>query len=277
MGKLIEKLRQVGQGSGGSFGFFGRGQAASTVARPAAVLVILTASSVASAEAVAKAGADAIIVTGWKPGSDLTAIKAAMESANVLWGVEYAGGSDDDVTGAAQKAGADFLLLGDEAPAAPLYDKPEQFDRAMTLSAPKNEMDLLLYRTANTLPAQVAFVGLPVGVHDLPNLPVSEFARLALLTAAVRFPLMAQVDEAPTLRASRILVRLGFGGIVLSGVGASADLIVQQVQTVRADLERIPMSEAQDHEGVSLGGLLGNLGTGVNPERREPEKDPDHE
>ncbi len=277
MGKLIEKLRQVGQGSGGSFGFFGRGQAASAPARPAAVLVTLAASSVAAAEAVAKAGADAIIIAGWKPDTDVAAIKTAMESANTLWGVEYSGGADDDVAAAAQKAGAGFLLLGAEAPAAPLYDQPEQFDRVVTLSAPQNEMDLMLYRTANTLPAQVALVSLPVGVSDLPKLTISQFSRLALLATIARFPLLAGVDEAPSLRASRMLVRLGVDGIVLSGVGVSAEQIAQQVQSVRADLEQIPMSEAQEHEGVSLGGLMGNLGVGVKPERREPDKEPDHE
>jgi hypothetical protein len=82
------------------------------------------------------------------------------------------------------------------------------------------------------------------------------------------------VDETPDLRASRALVRLGFDGIVLAGVGASPDQLAQQVQTLRADLEKIPLSEAEGHEGVSLGGLMGTLGA-AQPERREPEKAPD--
>lgn len=274
MGKLIEKLRQVGQGGGGSFGFFGRGQVAGAPARPAAVLVTLAASNVAAAEAAAKAGADIVIIAGWKPGADLAGIKTALESANTLWGVEYAGGADDDVASAAQQAGASFLLLGAEAPAAPLYDQPEQFDRVVTLSIPNTEMDLLLYRMVNSLPAQAALLTLPVGMRDLPKQSVNDFMRLALLSASVRFPTLAMVDEAPNLRASRALVRLGFDGIVLSGVGASPEQIAQQVQTLRADLETIPLSEAEGHEGVSLGGLMGNLGA-PSPERREPEKAPD--
>jgi hypothetical protein len=277
MGKLIEKLRQVGQGSGGSFGFFGRGQAASAVARPAAVLMTLTASDVAGAEAAAKAGVDAIIIAGWKPGADVKAIKAALESANILWGVEYSGGADEDVATAAQQAGASFLLLGAEAPAMPLYDQVEQFDRVVTLSAPNSEMDLLLYRMTNALPAQAALITLPVGMRDLPKQRISDFARLALLSASVRFPLLAAVDETPSLRAARTLVRLGFDGIALSGVGASAVQIAQQIESLRADLEKIPLSEGQEHEGVSLGGLVGNLGAAAQPERRDPEKEPDHE
>jgi hypothetical protein len=277
MGKLIEKLRQVGQGSGGSFGFFGRGQAASAAARPAAVLMTLAASDVAGAEAAAKAGVDAIIIAGWKPGADVKAIKAALESANTLWGVEYSGGADEDVATAAQQAGASFLLLGAEAPAMPLYDQVEQFDRVVTLSAPNSEMDLLLYRMTNALPAQAALITLPVGMRDLPKQRISDFARLALLSASVRFPLLAAVDETPSLRAARTLVRLGFDGIALSGVGASAVQIAQQIESLRADLEKIPLSEGQEHEGVSLGGLVGNLGAAAQPERRDPEKEPDHE
>lgn len=274
MGKLIEKLRQVGQGGGGSFGFFGRGQAAATPARPAAVLVTLTASNVAAAEAVAKAGADVVIIAGWKPGADVADIKTALESANTLWGVEYSGGADDDIATAAQQAGAGFLLLAAEAPAAPLYDQPDQFDRVVTLTTPSTEMDLLLYRMVNSLPAQAALITLPVGMRDLPKQSINDFMRLALLTASVRFPTLAMVDETPDLRASRALVRLGFDGIVLAGVGASPDQLAQQVQTLRADLEKIPLSEAEGHEGVSLGGLMGTLGA-AQPERREPEKAPD--
>lgn len=276
MGKLIEKLRQIGQGGGGSFGFFGRGQTANAPARPAAVIVTLGATDVAAAEAVAKAGVDAVVIAGWKPGTDITAIKTALESANTLWGVEYAHGADEDITSAAQKAGASFLLLGADAPAAALYDRADQFDRIITLIAPQNEMDMMLFRVTNTLPAQVAITSLSVGVAELPTLPLNQAARLTLLTTTARFPLLAVVDDTPSLSATRMLVRLGFDGIVLAGVGMSASQIAQQVQTVRADLEKIPLNEAQEHEGVSLSGLMGNLGAGVQPNRREPD-DPDHE
>ncbi len=222
MGKLIEKLRQVGQGSGGSFGFFGRGQTASVPARPAATLLTLAASQVDAAEAAAKAGIDIVVIAGWKPGADISAIKTALESASTLWGVEYSGGADAEVAAAAQKAGANFLLLGPDAPASALYEQTEQFDRVVTLSAPASEMDLLLYRMANALPAQAAVIQMPVGMRDLPKQTIVEAARLALLTSSVRFPLLAMVDEAPGMAAALALVRLGVDGIMVSGVGASA-------------------------------------------------------
>lgn len=275
MGKLIDKLRQVGQGGGGSFGFFARGQSANAPARPAAVFVRIAASDVAAAEAAGKAGADVAIVTDWKPGADVSSIKAALESASVVWGVEYSGGADDDVAQAAQKTGAGFLILGERAPATHVYDKPEQFDRVVTLTAPSSELDILLYRMSNVLPAQAGLVTLPIGVSELSHVSIAEFTRISLLAASVRFPLLVAVDTAPDLKAARALVRLGFDGIVLSGL--SADKIGKQVPALRADLEKIPLSEAQDTEGVSLGGLMGNLGTGVQPERREPDKEPEQE
>lgn len=277
MGKLIEKLRQIGQGGGGSFGFGGRGQATSASARPAAVVVTLSATEVAAAEAAAKAGVDAVIVASWKPGANVSAIKSALESANTLWGVEYDGGSDEDAVEAAQKVGAGFMVLGPDAPASALYDKAEGFDRVVTLEVPQSEMDLLRYRIANTLPAEVGLTPLPVGVADLPSLPLSQVTRLAMLTSTARLPLLAVVDDVPTMRATRMLIRLGFDGVVIAGAGIGASQIGQQIAAVRADLEKIPVNEALGHEGVSLSGLMGSQSASPQPGRREPDKDPDRE
>lgn len=277
MGKLIEKLRQIGQGGGGSFGFGGRGQSASAKARPAAVVVTLGAGEVAAAEAAAKAGVDAVIIASWKPGVDVSAITSALESANVLWGVGYDKGSDEDVVNSARKAGAGFMVLGADAPASALYEKAEGFDRVVTLAVPQSEMDLLHYRIANSLPASAGLTPLPVGVADLPTLPLSQVTRLAILTATARLPLLAVVDDVPTLQATRMLIRLGFDGVVIAGAGMSASQIGQQVGAVRADLEKIPLDEAQSHEGVSLSGLMGASSAAAQPGRREPDKDPDHE
>lgn len=277
MGKLIDKLRKIGQGSNGAFGFGGRGQTAGGPARPAAIVVTLGAREVAAAEAAAKAGVDAVIIASWTPGADIGGIKTALESANTLWGVEYDGGQDDDVVGAAQQAGAGFLVLGADAPASALYDKAEGFDRVVTLSVPQSEMDLLHYRIANSLPAQAGMTPLPIGVADLPALPLSQVTRLALLTSTARLPMFAVVDDVPTLRATRMLVRLGFDGVVIAGAGMSASQIGKQISAVRADLETIPVNEAAEHEGVSLSGLMGAQTPAAQPGRREPDKEPDHE
>lgn len=275
MGKLTEKLRQISQGSEGALGFLARGRGQGSAPRPAAVLVTLRATDTASAEAVAKAGVDAVIITGWKPGVEVSAVKTALESGGALWGVEYAGGEDEEVAAAAEKAGAGFLVLGPDAPAIALYEQVEKFDRVLTLSAPRDEMDMLTLRMTNALPAVAALMALPVGMRDLPRQSAMGFARLAILGESLRFPLLALVDETPDAKASRALVRLGMDGVVLTGVGVGAEALAQSVKTVRADLEKIPPQS--DREGVSLGGLMGNLGASLAQPAKEPEKEPDEE
>ncbi len=278
MGKLIEKLQQIGQGPTGSLGFTPRRDNGNT-ARPAAVLVTLRAVDTGAAEAVAKAGADAIIIAGWKPGANITAFKAAVESSRALWGVQYHGAGDDEPVKAAREAGAGFILLGEDAAVGALFDEPGQMqiDRVVTISAPKSEMDLLTLRVINSLPAQAALVALPAGVADLSALSVPAFAQMAIIAESLRFPLLATVNDAPDLRASRALIRLGVDGIVLSGIGVEADTLASQVRTVRADLEKIP--PLSQREGINLSGLMGAMGAA--PSKPEPtptpEIDPDGE
>ena len=281
MGKLIEKFQQIRQGSSGSLGFMPR-RDNGTAARPAAVLVTLSASEASVAEAVAKAGVDAVIISGWKPGANITTIKTALESGQALWGVRYSGAGGDEPVKAAREAGAAFILLGEDAAAGALFDESGQndrngqIDRIVTISAPQSEMDLVTLRVINALPAQAALVALPAGVADLSTLPVPAFAQLAIIAESLRFPLLATVNDVPDMRASRALVRLGVDGIVLAGVGIEADTLASQVRAVRADLEKIP---ARSEEGVNLSGLMGAIG--VTPAKPEPaptpETDPDEE
>ena len=276
MGKLIEKLQQIGQGASGSLGFTSRRDNGNT-ARPAAVLVTLRSADTGAAEAVAKAGADAIIIAGWKPGANITAFKAALESTRTLWGVQYHGSGDDEPVKAAREAGAGFMLLGEDAAVGALFDEAGQLDRVVSISAPKSEMDLLTLRVINSLPAQAALVALPAGVADLAALSVPAFAQMAIIAESLRFPLLATVNDTPDLRASRALVRLGVDGIVLSGVGVEADMLATQVRTVRADLEKIP--PLSRHEGANLIGMMGAMGaTASKPDPSPtPEIDPDEE
>ena len=272
MGKLLEKLRQVGQGSSGSLGFMPRRDSGAP-ARPAAVLVTLRAADTGAAEAAAKAGADGIIIAGWKPGANVSAIKAIAESSAAVWGVQYEGAGDDEPMKAARAAEAAFILLGEDAAAGALFDEAGQTDRVISISAPQSEMDLLTLRVLNTLPAQAALVTLPAGVSDLSALPVPAFARLAIMGEALRFPLLAMVNDAPDMSASRALIRLGMDGVVLSGVGVEEDHLASQVRAVRADLEKIP--PRSEREGINLTGLMGGLGAA--PGKPAPETEPDEE
>src|SRR5260370_42535538 len=85
MGKLVDKLQQIGQGGCGGIGFLGRtrGQAP----RPAAIVLTLRAADSAGAQAAIMSGADAIIITGGKPSTDLSVLKAALVRISPLRGV----------------------------------------------------------------------------------------------------------------------------------------------------------------------------------------------
>ncbi|MEO7000244.1 MAG: hypothetical protein ABI068_00390 [Ktedonobacterales bacterium] len=279
MGKLIEKLQQVSQSGGGGMGFFGRAREAERKARPAAVLVSLGVKDVAAVEAVAKQGADAVIVTGWTPQSaDLSAIKNALASSPTIYGVELAANvSGDGVLKAAQEAGASFAVLPASAPARILYEEVEQFDRVVTLDLPGDDMGLLLLRTQSLLPAQVALMRLDMPSAALANLSVADYAKLRLVAESLRFPLLVVVKEAAEQEATSMLARLGVDGIVLAGAGMAAATLGAQVQAVREALEHTPVHDKGD-SSVSLGGLMSAAGTSLTPPtRREPEREPDPE
>lgn len=272
MGKLTEKLQQVRQGSGGSLGFLSRGRE-QRAGRPAAIVVSLGAENAGAAESLVKAGADIVMVTGWRPGAKLDSVRAAVESAGAIWGVEYTSADGEEAAQAAQDAGASFIILGEAAPAMALFGDPEQIDRVLTLSVPRNEMDLLTLRLLNGLPANAAITTLPVRVAELARQSVEDFARLAILPESLRFPLLARVDAAPDAVSARALVRLGIDAIVLDG-GASN--LAAALPTLRADLEKIPEREGRRQGNVFVGGLMGSA---TPAERPEPDKrpDPDHE
>jgi hypothetical protein len=272
MGKLIEKIQQIGRGPSGSMGFMPRREN-NDKARPAAVLVTLLAQDAGAAEAAAKAGVDAIILTSWKPGADIAAFKAACESGQTLWGVRYDGGGDDEPATAAREAGASFIVLGENASVSALFDDSGQMDRVVSISAPQSEMELLTLRAVNALPAQAALVALPTGVADLASLTAQSFSRLAIIAESLRFPLLAAVNDAPDLSALHAIVRLGIDGVVMSGVGVEASALASQVREVRSDLEKVPPLSKRD--SVRLGGMLG--GAPATPARPEPEHEPDEE
>lgn len=276
MGKLLEKLQQVGQGSSGSLGFAPRRDGGSTP-RQAATLVTLRASDSAAAGAAAKAGVDGVIVASWKPGANVSTLSAALDASHTLWGVEYAGTGEDEPALAAREAGAGFILLGESAGAGALFDEAKQFDRVITISPPNSELDYLALRMTNSLPAQAALVELPTGVADLAGLSVAAFARLAAIAESLRFPLLAAVDDVPDLRACTALVRLGVDAVVLGGVGVEASALAGQISAVRAAMEKVP--PRTQREGVSLGSMMSGAGIGLAPRRQEPapEPDPDEE
>ncbi|HUY78787.1 MAG TPA: hypothetical protein VMV29_18590 [Ktedonobacterales bacterium] len=278
MGKLIDKLQQVGKGGESGMGFARR--ASGQAPRPAAVLVALRATDAAVAEAAAKNGADAVIITGWTPKTDVAPITKALASggAATLWGVEV-GELDADASEtlkAARTAGASFAIVPATAPAAILFDEVEQFDRVVTLAQPDDQMALLLLRAANALPVQAAFVRLDLSSAALARLSVTDFTRLKLIAESLRFPLLVALpaNEAPDATATNVLVRLGVDGVTLQGTEASAESVGAQVKAVREQLEKTPAPKDSGDGPISVGGLMGMGGL---RQATRPAPEPDEE
>jgi hypothetical protein len=276
MGKLVDKLRQVGQGSGSGMGFLGP-RTPAQAPRPAAVLVSLGAGDVAAAEAAVKNGADGIIVTRWKPGTELGKLHAAVQSSAV-WGVEAGDArTGSDALKSAQEAGASFALIGQSAPARLLVEPLDGFDYVVAVDPPSDDLGLVLLRAENLLPAQVALLQLRLSNADLASMSVGAFARLRLICEALRFPVLVTLAGAPETAHIRTLVRIGADGIVLPGEGVTASALGQQVQALREQLEKTPVDE-KDRSPVAIGGLMAAGGVlpaqtpGPQPER-EPEPD----
>jgi len=278
MGKLIDKLQQIGKGGETGMGFARRttGQAP----RPAAVLVALRASDDAVAEAAAKNGADAVIITGWTPKTDVSAVTKALASggAATLWGAQI-GELDADASEtlkAARAAGASFAIVPATAPASVLFEDVDQFDRVATVAQPDDQMALVLLRAANALPVQAAFVHLDVSAAALGRLSVADFTRLKLIAESLRFPLLVALPatETPDAAATNVLVRLGVDGVTLHGAGGVAATVGAQVKAVREQLEKIPALKDRDDSPVSVGGLMGSVRPVARP---TPEPDPDEE
>ena len=277
MGKLVEKLRQVDQGSGSGMGFLGP-RTPARAPRPAAVLVSLGAGDSAAAEAAVKNGADGIIVTRWKPGTDLAKLHAAVQPSAV-WGVEAGGdtkGAEDALKGA-QQAGAAFAVVGQSAPARLLAEPLDGFDYVVAVDPPSDDLGLVLLRAENLLPAQIALLQLRLSNADLASMSVGSFARLRLMCEGLRFPVLVTLAQAPDAAHVRTLVRIGADGIVLPGEGVSASALGQQVQALREQLERTPLDD-KDRSEVAIGGLMAAGGAipaqtpGPEP-GREPEPD----
>jgi len=276
MGKLIEKLEQVGQSGGGGFGFMGVARGASRPPRPAAILVSVGAGDTALAEAALDAGADGVVITSWTPASDTKGIAAAVDKHAGIWGVEFAADGIDaaGVAPQARDTGAAFLIVAPETPAAALLDEVERFDVVITVDPPKDDLSLIMMRAENLIPAQAALVRFNFSGSDLARLTVAEFARLRLICESIRFPRLITLQGAASAHA-RLLIRLGADALVLAGQGLSGEALAGQVKAFREELEKTP---PRRESGASIS-LSGTVPTAVQatPGQPKPERDPEHE
>src|SRR5215469_4563988 len=265
MGKLVEKLHQVGQATGNRFGFMGRADTNGHPPRPAALLVALGAGDTATAEASIKAGADGILITDWSPNSDIGRMKASLPG-DTLWGVEYAGASvaPEGVQKAAAEAGAGFLLIGPSAPAAVLFDEDQRLDLLVVVEIPRDDPARLLLRAENLLPAHAALIQLPSSSSALSKMTVNEFARLRWVFETLRFPSLVRLSEAVQAETVKALVHLGAEGIIISGATGKSEAVAKQVQMIGETLQTLPVGESR-RSSVAIGGFMSGAGESLVP------------
>ncbi len=265
-------------------GFLGlarqQGQARSP--RPAAVFVSVDAGSAAAGEAALKQGADGIILTGWKSGSDVSAAKAAAEANGAIFGVEYGAESyDEGVLKKAKEAGASFAVVQGTSSAHVLVEEVEGFDVVVAVDVPKDDLGLVLLRAENMVPAQAALLRAQITPNGLAKMTVADFARLRLAAEALRFPVLLTLAGAPDDAHVRTLARLGVSGLVLPAEGVNAEKLGAQVKALREQLEKTPI-RSEDRMPVAIGGLMDGGGASLTPQRPtrpapEPEPEPDEE
>lgn len=279
MGKLVDKLREVGQAGSGGVGFLARAQTQKP--RPAAIFISAGAGDTAAAEAALKSGADGVIVSGWTRDTDLSAHTATVGKGSAVLGVALAadGASGQDELAAAREAGASFAVVDPSTPACLLFEDVDQLDLVVTVDMPRDDLGLVLLRGENLLPAQAALLRAPLRNADLARLTVADFARLRLARESLRFPVLAALADAPDAANARLLVRLGLNGLILPGEGVSASALGAQVKALREELEQTPAGDSS-RGSVAIGGLMESAGQSLqqpHPTRREPQREPDEE
>src|SRR5262249_19708200 len=149
-------------------------------------------------------------------------------------------------------------------------------DLVVEVPIPKEDLGLLLLRTENLLPAQVALLRAGLASADLASMTVADYARLRLASESLRFPVLLMLAEAPETAHVRTLVRLGVSGLVLPGTGLTAEQLGMQVKLLREQLEKTP-ARVEDRSPVAIGGLMEAGGQSLPPRipRREPSPEPE--
>lgn len=281
MATLLDKLRQVNQVAGNGMGFLGA-RTPTHKPRPAAVIVTLNTADIAAAEAIAKAGADVVILTDWRPGAELTQLKAALEAGDsgLVWGIELSAPAttSPEALEAAHAVGAAFVVMSQQTPASALV-AARQIDGLETVIAidpPADDLSLLLVRAENLLPAVAALLRAQLSPADLNTMDIGGFTRLRLLNESLRFPMLVTVTQPPDEAQTRLLARLGVRGIVLPGTKTAGAALAEQVRTLREHLEQAPAHD-DDRASVAIGGLMASHTPTLEPGPERPQPGTPHE
>lgn len=277
MGKLIDKLQHVGHPNTGRLGFLSNARAAGPAARPAGIIVATDGPDAALAEAAASNGADAVLIHGWTPGTDLSAVTAALQPSGAVVGVDLTENAAAGTVKQAQAAGASFAIITQDNAAGLLFDELDQFDRVIAVDPPNDEMGYMMLRMQNVLPVQAALVRLPLRPEALTRLSVADYLRFRAVYESLQFPSLTMFaqQQAPAPEHVQTLVQLGADALIVPASGSAQELGAQ-VKALREALEKTPMPH-REGAPVFLGGLVSaTTGAGIPTEpEREPQREPE--
>jgi hypothetical protein len=279
MGKLVQKLHAVSQGSSTGMGFFSRPRGPERAARPAAVFIAGAADESAALGAALESGADGVIITGWQPGTrGLAGVTSALAARGAIAGVRLDGEYQAGALKAAADEGASFAILDQRTAARALFEEVEQLDVVATVVPPADDLGLLALRAVNLLPVQAVLIQADFAAAGLARLTVADFARLRLVWESVGFPSLVSVSGTLEDDDVRTLVQLGADGLLLSAAGDAAASVGQQVKALVAQLEKTPTPRARPESASLLGGLMGIPPQAApSPGRKPGTPDPDEE
>jgi hypothetical protein len=245
MGKLTETLQRAGRASGGAIGFVGGGAAAS---KPKACAIIVSVKGGADAVSAAiKAGADAVIVQE-------AGVATAAKDAGVAWGLDARNQAHLSVAHLrdVREQGADFVLVGGDAPFRALAETVEHLDRILVIPRPGADDPMYLqFRALNVVQADAAVLDLNLSASDLAQLTVNAFAQTRLLNEYLRFPVIISLREAPAAEDIVTLARLGASAVWLPNATSEAiTKLCEGLENVPRDKENTP----------SVGNFMGGEG-----------------
>lgn len=277
MGKLVDKLRSIGQTGGSGFGFLG-GRTPARKPRPEAIFVRLDVADTAVADAALAGGADGLILSNWTPTIGLGQMKGVLAGSpakEAIWGVDLgaAAGASKGLLHELADAGAAFAVLDSSASARLLFEDVEKLDLVGGVEIPSSELGLLLVRGQSLLPVKAGLLQPEMGAGELARLTVAEYARLRLVVESLRFPVLFSLNAAPADEDVATLVHLGIDGLVLPGQAANSQQLGAQVKALREALEKTPTPK-EDQENVFIAGLMP---TAPREAPAQPEREPEHQ
>lgn len=223
MSKLVDKLNQVSRGSTQPIGF----RTVSTPKSPRMVLIAALNAGDASAAAVAKESADAVLLRGAES-------QIAASLGEIPWGVSLGEATDPDYIGALKGMGCDFLVFDTEKTPLALL-KEEGLGKIAEIEPSLADG---LIRAIGQLPIDAVLVG------GEPSLSVHRLMVCQHLANLVRKPLVALAPPGMSKQDLGELWEAGMAGVLVKVDGGAKE----ELSGLRQAIDALPLSRRKGKE-----------------------------